>query len=304
VSAQGLNLLYVMKKPLRRDTLAVALSRYDRSQPSRTHSKKNAELLTLDEIRAGLKTGQMEVYFQPKVNIAERRVVGAECLARWRHPARGLVTPDCFVSVIEDNGLIDEFTLVVFRMAVRQMALWKADGREFKISVNVSMDNLHRLALPDELVAILHEHGVSASSIMLEITETRLAANLLQTMEVITRLRLKGFGLSIDDFGTGYSTMENLKRIPFSELKIDRAFVNGADQDEQARAILESSVGLGKTFSLNMVAEGVETQTDWDLVSYVGCHEVQGYFVARPMPAGDFVAWADEWNQDKLEHRQ
>lgn len=297
-TAQGLNLLYVLKKPLRKETLLAALARFDDRRPKRMRTLSSAEMLTPEEVRDGLANGHIEVFFQPKVSVRERRVVGAECLTRWRHPIRGLLGPESFISVIEENGMVDEFTLEVFRKTVKQMVEWKSAGYQFKIAINLSMYNMNRLDLPDLFEGILKEFGINANSIMLEITETRLSGDLVVTLDVITRLRLKGFGLSIDDFGTGYSTMENLKRMPFSELKIDRAFVNGANQDAKARAILESSVSLGKTFNLNMVAEGVETQTDWDLVAYVGCHEVQGYFVAKPMPAEEFAGWVEHWNNE------
>lgn len=293
--AQGLNILGVSKKPLRRDTLEAALARFDGGHAESKPVFSAAAKLTPDEVREGIDGGYVEVFFQPKVSINERRVIGAECLTRWRHPVRGLLGPDTFIPVVEEHGMIDDFTFEVFRKTARQMAAWQLAGYQFKIAINLSMINLNRLDLPDVFESILKDFGISATSIMLEITETRLSGDLVVTLEVITRLRLKGFGLSIDDFGTGYSTMENLKRMPFSELKIDRAFVNGAHQDAKARAILETSVGLGKTFNLNMVAEGVETQTDWDLVAHVGCHEVQGYFVAKPMPADEFAAWVERW---------
>jgi len=130
---------------------------------------------------------------------------------------------------------------------------------------------------------------------VLEMTETRLLSNLSLSLDVLIRFRLKGFGLSIDDFGTGYSTMETLKQLPFNELKIDRQFVSGAADDPGARAIVESSVRLARTFGLNVVAEGVETQQDWDTAVAAGCDEAQGYFIAKPMAGEDVIAWMDHW---------
>lgn len=298
VTTQGLNLLYLLKKPLRKDTLATALARFNEIRPGRRQVFPSAVMLSPDEVREGLANDAVEVFVQPKVSLRGRRVVGAECLARWRHPRRGLLGPETFIPVVEAHGMIDAFTLAVFRKAVAMMATWQSAGHSFKMAVNLSMDNMNMLDLPDIFERMLQAYDISPGNIVLEITETRLLEDLKVTLEVITRLRLKGFGLSIDDFGTGYSSMENLKRMPFSELKIDRAFVSGADQDAKARAILESSVSLGRNFNLNMVAEGVETQADWDLVSYCGCHEAQGYFIARPMPMSEFLGWVERWNDD------
>ncbi len=168
--------------------------------------------------------------------------------------------------------------------------------------MNVSMDDLNQLDLPEEFESIVENAQIRPDQITLELTESRLMENLTVSLEILTRLRLKGFGLSIDDFGTGFSTMENLKQLPFTELKVDRAFVNGAHQDEAARAILGSSIQLGKIFNLRLVAEGVENQQDWDLIVDSGCDEVQGFYIAKPMPAQEFIAWKIEW-ENKLESK-
>ena len=134
--------------------------------------------------------------------------------------------------------------------------------------------------------------------VILEMTESRLMSNIATSLEIVTRLRLKGFGLSIDDFGTGYSSMEKVKQLPFTELKVDRTFVCGAARDSVARAILESSVQMGHALGMSVIAEGAETQEDWDLLATVGCDEVQGYFVAMPMPAEEFIAWKTRWEEN------
>jgi EAL domain-containing protein (putative c-di-GMP-specific phosphodiesterase class I) len=188
-------------------------------------------------------------------------------------------------------------TKIILEKSAAQLRKWYNQGHQLKLAVNVSMDNLNQLNLPEEFEAIVQAVGVRPSQFILELTETRLMENLTVSLEILTRLRLKGFGLSIDDFGTGFSTMENLKQLPFTELKVDRAFVNGAVQDEAARAILSSSIQLGKIFHLNLVAEGVETQQDWDLIAESGCDEIQGYFIAQPMPPDQFIEWKIEWEK-------
>ena len=155
--------------------------------------------------------------------------------------------------------------------------------------------------MPDVLVGIARQAGVDPRQVVLEITESRLMNDLATSLEVITRLRLRGFGLSIDDFGTGYSSMERLKQMPFTELKVDRAFVHGAADAPVARAILESSVSLGHALGMQVVAEGAETLADLDMVAAVGCDEVQGYVVAKPMPAGELIDWKTGWEEDCMD---
>ncbi|MBC7404859.1 MAG: response regulator [Cytophaga sp.] len=298
--AYGLHLLAALSKPLQEDALQSALSRQLQVRPLQ-QKYINAAVLSIDELRQGMDENCIELFYQPKISVFDRQVVGVECLARWRHPIRGLLGPLTFIPVLETHGLIDALTKLVLEKGVQQLADWNRQGHRFKISVNVSMDNLNQLDLPEEFESIVKKVGVSADQVTLELTESRLMENLTVSLEILTRLRLKGFGLSIDDFGTGFSTMENLKQLPFTELKIDRAFVNGASQDEAARAILGSSIQLGKIFNLKLVAEGVENQQDWDLIAHSGCDEVQGFFIAKPLPAHEFIDWKTEW-ESALRH--
>jgi two-component system sensor histidine kinase/response regulator len=296
VRAYGLHLLGSLRKPLIEEDMLETLARQT-SLPIHAHKVSKIALLSLDELQKGLIEDCLEIHFQPKVSINSKRITGAECLARWRHPIRGLLGPAAFVSVIESHGLIDTMSKIVLEKSALQLRQWYKQGHQIKLAVNVSMDNLSQLDLPEQFEAILQAVGVRPSQFILELTESRLMENLTVSLEILTRLRLKGFGLSIDDFGTGFSTMENLKQLPFTELKIDRAFINGAGDDEAARAIMNSSIQLGKIFHLNLVAEGVETQQDWDFIANSGCDEIQGYCVAQAMPANEFIDWKIAWEK-------
>jgi EAL domain-containing protein (putative c-di-GMP-specific phosphodiesterase class I) len=296
LQAHGLMFLGTLQKPARKEYLLALLIKFIEIAPKRD-LKQMVKMMSPEEIRESLDTGQMEVYFQPKVRIYDKRVMGAECLVRCHHPKRGLILPTAFISIAEEYGLIDSLTMLVFRESMRQAALWKREGHNLKISVNVSMDNLDRLTLPEEFAEIAEHAGVDVGQVTLEMTESHLIKNMATSLEIITRLRLKGFNLSIDDFGTGYSSMEKLNQLPFGELKVDRAFVFGAAKDASARAILELSVKTGKTLGMLLVAEGVETEEDWDLVDAVGCDEVQGFFVAKAMPAQEFLIWKKRWDE-------
>ncbi|MBY0573861.1 MAG: response regulator [Undibacterium sp.] len=296
VRAYGLHFLASIHKPLRKQELLAAI---DRQAPNiegaRIQSK--VALLSFAELQRGLLDGCVDVYFQPKISIASRRVVGAECLARWHHPVHGTLEPADFIAVIEAQGLIDQLTQIVMGKAAAQLRQWNNHGHQLKLSVNISIDNLHQVNLPEEFTALVQAVGIRPSQFILEITETKLMENLTLSLEILIRLRLKGFGLSIDDFGTGFSTMENLKQLPFTELKIDRAFVHSANHDEAARAILNSSIQQGKIFQLSLVAEGVESKQDWDFIVNSGCDEVQGYYIAPAMPALEFIAWKVQWEK-------
>jgi len=255
----------------------------------------------LGELRKAIERGELSVFYQPQADPRTSRIEGVEALVRWRHPQRGLLSPDTFIAIAEQYGLMDELTVAVFRKALGYIGEWKRQGHALKVamSVNITMSNLDQLNLPEVLEVVAREAGVEMSQVTLELTESGLINDLARSLEIITRLRLKGFGLSIDDFGTGYSSMEKLKQLPFTELKIDRAFVFGAARDDAARAILESSVRLGRALNMKIVAEGVETQEDWDLVVNVGCDEVQGFFAAKPMPADEFIRWKINWESQQ-----
>lgn len=296
IRAYGLHLLGSLHKPLIANDMIEALARHA-SLPTHLPITSKVTLLSLDELEKGLTEDCLEIHFQPKLAINSKRITGAECLARWRHPIRGLLGPAAFVSGLESHGLIDTMSKMLLEKSALQLRQWNKQGHQLKLSVNVSMDNLNQLDLPEQFESILQAVGVRPSQFILELTEPRLMENLTISLEILTRLRLKGFGLSIDDFGTGFSTMENLKQLPFTELKIDRAFVNAAIDDEAARAILNSSIQLGKIFHLNLVAEGVETKQDWDFIANSGCDDAQGYFIAQAMPANEFIDWKIAWEK-------
>ena len=197
----------------------------------------------------------------------------------------------------EEHDLINALTESVFEQAVRQGGEWRRMGLDIKIAVNISMQNVDQIDFPEYVVTHAEMAGLKAENVILEVTETQLMQEHVKSLEILTRLRLKGVGLSIDDFGTGYSSLEQLKNIPFIELKIDRAFVHGATRGSAARIILESTVELARNLDMTIVAKGAENQEDWDLVSSLGVDFLQGYFVAKPMLAEAFYDWVTAWAQ-------
>ncbi|MCB1935686.1 MAG: EAL domain-containing response regulator [Nitrosomonas sp.] len=290
----GLRVLGTLSKPVSLGALATILERV--SHPELLSAVKKPiqppddSKFNLEDVRKAIVDEAFEVYYQPKVTVSDGKIVGFESLARWIHPHYGFIPPDQFIPLIEQTpGLIDEFTQLILKKSVKQLAQWLDQGLDLKAAVNISMENLNRYDLPEIFAKTAQAFNVPLKKIMLEITESKLSKDYALSLDILTRFRIKGFGLSIDDFGTGYATMETLNNLPFTELKIDRMFVNGAVNDASARAIVESSVRLAKEFGLNIVAEGVETEEELELIGKLGCIEAQGYYFSKPVPADEFV---------------
>ncbi len=286
---QDLRVLGVLQKPVTLAKMNRLLADYEQATEEVTILP--VEVLGADDLSLAIVGGELDTFFQPKLDARTRQVVGVEALARWLHPERGMVGPNVFIPIAEEHGLIRDLTQAVCQKALEYTADWRTRGIELDVALNISVDALDDLHWPNVIAAQVEKLGLPADSITLEITESRLMEHLQVALDILGRLSLKRFKLSIDDFGTGYSSLEKLQHIPFTELKIDRAFVRGASDDASARAILESSVLLARRLNMKVVAEGVETAQDLDLVKAVGCDYVQGFYFARPMPADQLCDW-------------
>ena len=289
----GLRILGIVEKPLSRAKLQPLILRH--FSQYRLVSRPALDPMPLDEIIMGIERRQFEPFFQPKVSIRTGALVGVEALMRWRHPERGLIPPGAFIPVMEVNGLVTPvtFTLIEDSLAFRRQ--WSAAGLDVPIAINISVESLADTALPDRMVSLVAAAKFTPSCLTLEVTETVAMTDLGHSLETLARLRMNGFHLSIDDYGTGFSSMQQLTRLPLSELKIDQAFITGAAQEPILETLVETSVLMAKRLNLKTVAEGVETSDDWDLVARLGCDAAQGYFIARPMPGGELVSWHKTW---------
>lgn len=205
-----------------------------------------------------------------------------------------------FVRALEQAGRIPELTRYVLDSAARHGAELARAGLDLKLSINVSMLDLADIGAADRFADIVREAGVEPRQMTLEITESCVATELARALNVLSRLRLKGFGLAIDDYGTGYSSLQQLSQIPFTELKIDQSFVRQCDTDARRRAIVESSLDLARRLKLQTVAEGVESRGEWALLRGSGCDRAQGWFVAPAMPADAFLNWAANYEPPAL----
>lgn len=296
---RGLTVIGTLLKPVTMGALAEILEKLDLPVYRSANFFKLRQVFDAEDIKRALLTDQFTVFFQPKISAVSRRVTSVECLARWQHGKYGYISPDNFISIIEHNDLINDFTRNILKKSVQQLDLWLQQGLDLKISVNVSMENLDRFNLPEIYQEAVQNSNVPINRVILEITEGKLGKDFAQSLDILTRIRLKGFGLSIDDFGTGYASMETLKYMPFTELKIDRIFAHNATQDPATRVILESCIKLGKAFGLNVVVEGIETEADCELVAQLGCDEIQGYFIAQPMLAEEFTRWLSDYEKSR-----
>ncbi|MEO8856126.1 MAG: EAL domain-containing protein [Burkholderiaceae bacterium] len=287
---QGLTVLGQIHKPATPEVMRELL-RLVSSAPIDRQPARSGSVLTPDAIRAGIAARQFSVWLQPKVNAETLEPVGVEALARWQLKDGSYRPPDSFIVVAERAGIINELSAVLLEQALQEGARLHAAGFRLKVSINLSALWLDDLKLPELMLRSVLAVKLTPADVILEVTETGVTKDLTVALDVLTRLRLKGFGLSIDDFGIGYSSFEQLGRIPFTEMKLDRSFVNRGTQDSAARAILESSMAMAHKLELSTVAEGVETQAELDLMRDLGCDSVQGYLIAKPMPAAELVRW-------------
>lgn len=280
-------------KPFKPGDLSALLQKW--RPPRQRESVTTRKVYDVEAVRSAIAHGELILYYQPQVNLATGKVEGVESLVRWCHPEDGMVFPDQFIGVAEEYGLINDLTRCVAGIAFAQTRAWQNESVFLRVAINVSMDNLDALAFADEVTAAAATAGISPNDIVLEVTESRLMKNLSAALEILTRLRLKRFGLSIDDFGTGHSTLTQLSNIPFNELKVDRGFVHGMANNKTLCAIFDTSLDLAQKLDMKTVAEGVENQADWDFLRDTGCDLAQGYFIAKPMPASEIPIWVNAW---------
>ena len=290
--AYGINLLGAIEKPATPQKLQDLIERHATSAP---RSAAAQAAIPEAEIVEALDKAQFEPFFQPKVDLVKGEVVGAEALARWRHPQRGMVPPNAFIPLLENKGLIDKLTWFMVDRSAAVCAAWRGHGLSITVSVNLSLKSLDDPALADRITELVQKRGLQPRDMILEITESAAMTVVARALEKLARLRVKGLGLSIDDYGTGYSSMQQLARIPFTELKIDRSFVTAVAANAQRGIILQSSIDMAQKLGLTVVAEGVETRADWNQLKRIGCSLAQGYFIAKPMPAAEFEEWTLEW---------
>jgi len=253
------------------------------------HSRERLALAT--DLRDALSAGDLFCVYQPKVDAATGATVGVEALVRWQQTPATVLMPDTFLAVAENTGLVRPLTMAVLDMALADQATWRHAGHELELAVNLSVRHLTDLELPGQVARLLRAHATEPAMLVLEVTETGIMSDPARALAVLDDLRKLGVGLAIDDFGTGYSSLSYLDRMAVDELKIDRSFVTGLADGRGNATIVRSTIELGHSLGLRLVAEGVEDEQSLALVRDWGCDQVQGYVLSRPMPASAIPGW-------------
>jgi EAL domain-containing protein (putative c-di-GMP-specific phosphodiesterase class I)/CheY-like chemotaxis protein len=291
--AYGVKILGVIQKPITPEKLAALIKLHLPAQANPNLTQTDALSFTIEEIVQGIRNDEFEPFFQAKVELASGRIKGAEALARWRHPQKGIVAPYAFVGPLEDHSLIDKLTWLILSKSVDFCCEWRTkSGLDVSVSVNLSAKSLADVNFADRVTELVKCKNLDCRNIILEVTESAATTDIGHSLENLSRLRMKGFGLSIDDYGTGYSSLQQLARIAFTEIKLDQSFIKSAATQQAARIILESTIDMAKKLGIVTVAEGIETEKDWDLLRELGCDLAQGYLIAKPIESSEFLTWA------------
>lgn len=299
-SEHGLNIAGVAAKPFNSASLRALLEIGAPADSARVGRKRGAPQSDLDvsedALRAALSRREFQVFYQPRVDCATQVVSGFEALVRWRHPEHGIVSPDRFIGPCEQLGLIDSLTEQVFDEGLRWLS-HNLPASDTRLSLNLSACSLDDDGLADRMEQWCRKAGIAPRRIIVELTETAAMNDPSAALDLLTRLRLKGFHLSIDDFGVGHSSLVQLARLPFSELKIDRTFVAGAIESSESQTICRAVIGLGHGLGLTVTAEGVENEAVLAFLAAAGCDSAQGYLFARPMSGDDTIRWLERHTQ-------
>ena len=295
-NAHNLTILASLNKPIKLEALQGILKQHcvSTNVDSSEHTAICHQEIDPEELLYAIKNGQLVLHYQPKISITSGKMTSCEALIRWQHPQKGMIFPDQFIPMTERQGWMSLLTGWVIREAVEQEQTWGNSGLLLPISINISADDITSLSLPEQVSELLSEKKLDPTMLTLEVTESALMGELVTSLDILTRLRLKGIGLSIDDFGTGYSSLSQLHRIPFSELKIDRSFVSSMSEDDDARAIVKTCIMLGHELKMQIVAEGVESREQYKLLKQMGCDIAQGYYFSKPVPPAELLEYAQK----------
>ena len=253
-------------------------------------------LALLKELRNAIDNRQLLLHYQPKVDLSNNLTVGVEALLRWNHPQHGLIPPAEFITIAEQSDLIRSLTYWVIDEALLQCHAWRQMGYTLNVAINLSARNLHDPGLPVKVAGLLAKWAVPASCITLEITENAIMIDPERALKTLMRLYNMGVHLSIDDFGTGYSSLVYLKKLPVTQIKVDRSFVRDMIHDDDDAAIVRSTIDLGHHMDCLVVAEGVEDKETLERLRILGCDHVQGYYLSRPLPPVDITTWFTQSN--------
>jgi EAL domain-containing protein (putative c-di-GMP-specific phosphodiesterase class I)/ActR/RegA family two-component response regulator len=292
----GLTVAGRLPKPFRLADLEAVLKMHNAPVKPRSSRQKNHALNLNADLYSGIQRNEFVLHYQPQIDLANSKITGMEALVRWQHPERGLIYPDDFIAQAETLGLIDQLGWFVANLGMEEICLFAdKNGSVPMLSINVSVHSLRDLKFPEKYMSLLEKNGVAPENTILEITESGLIQELSTTLDVLTRLRLKGVQLSIDDFGTGYSMMQQLRNMPATELKIDKSFVQNMHATASNRIMVQKTIEIGHELGMKVVAEGVETPDQLAFLHVNSCDIAQGYLFSRPLPANEMQTWLHDY---------
>lgn len=261
------------------------------------HSRQRLQLTA--ELQGAHEREELELHFQPQIDMGSGRIIGAEALCRWKHPQKGYVSPATFIPVAEETGIIGPMTIWVLRTSLSQCSEWIAQGHDLTVSVNLSARLLHDINLPGRIAQLLKEADFAARNLELEITETALMIDPALAVETLTLINNMGVRLSLDDFGSGYMSLSYLRNMPVDSIKIDMSFIRNMLIDEDDSTIVNTIIDLGHNLGCKVIAEGVENRDTYKALEKRKCDAVQGYYISQPLAPGDFSEWLTNYNTDR-----
>lgn len=295
--AHDIEVLATLSKPIEMTNFIDILNRASSKLNQPKYPKSAKQQYSPSEIELALKNHEFILHYQPQICLKTNKINSVEALVRWQHRQDGVVYPDQFIPVVEKHDLIEQMTQEVLNISVKECSTVIQSSLAISLSINVSPANIIALSLPEQLKALTDKNNLAPQKLTLELTESAVMGELTSSLDVLNRLRMKGFHLSIDDFGTGYSSLKQLYQAPFTELKIDRQFVSRMLFDEEAMVIVKICIMLGKMLNMSIVAEGVESLETLRQLQHLGCNFAQGYAIAKPMAVNDFIIWAEQWER-------
>lgn len=291
----GLNIVDHFQKPIRLIKLEEMIKKHLLVQSKANSNPKSEFVVSKNELEMAIKKNEFIVYYQPKIDIDSEKLIGVEALVRWQYAPNQLILPDQFIHYAEEYHLIDDLTWWVTRQALKDLEYFYDKTKlEVKLSINLSPYSLNDTSFPDKFVALLSESKIQPENIILEVTESGLARELSNELDILARLRLKGIQLSIDDFGTGYAMMKQLQHVPANEIKIDKSFVMTIFNNESSAITVKKIIEIGKALKMKVTAEGVETHEQAMFLKFHHCDYAQGFYFSKPLPIQDLIQWADQ----------
>lgn len=293
-SEYGLNMATHLQKPINVDMVITLLEKHKTKQP----------FINAERLEQAIKEFELVNHYQPIISFKTHQVLGAEALVRWQPKDQPMIFPDAFIPLAEQTGIIEPLTVWAIDQACKQLHAWSEHNIPLSIQINLSARLLNNLSFPDEIMAISKKYKIAANKICFEVTESGIMSQSKVAMDILTRLRVKGFSLSLDDFGIGYSSLVALHRMPFKEIKIDKSFVLNMSTDHECVEIIKAIVQLGHSLKLDIVAEGIETKDNWDKLSKMGCDIAQGYYISKPLAADDFNVWLKTHTDSEFKWKQ